>query len=443
MSPEVQRRQEGMYYNNEVAPHILEGQRRNAERSSEIEAQLRRDLFYEELIAQGVTPERARAEPYVEVANLSSKLRGRKGMQAHIATVLNVQKVDGKKTSSLDNLPDFSEVIYPKERKRMREIQKRLQTTLGVVDLEGDNFRKVSRNFRQDSSYIYSQKIGNADDFTYTLARGLIGNDIRWLSDPSRINNPENPDRITVTPEREKIFLAYRKMLDNIKNRLVTPAVEHEYITKHGKDHGSKRLLRENCRDPGKLKNSSKFLVFLAVGALLALWAIKDIRKGKLSFGTLVLLGAAMFIAQSGPKNAFMSSQQFSNLSKDIGPKGMKSLQDFERLKPTAYSHLVSTLSKQQGSGGITKENLHLLTDPKTTNGRPILSRRVPKEIAEMFIGRQHSADDAYVMRHMRGLRDPQSRQVAIDLAKANKDSGGRARDELEELIRTPEAAAG
>ena len=443
MSPEVQRRQEGMYYNNEVAPHILEGQRRNAERSSEIQAQLRRDLFYEELIAQGVTPERARAEPYVEVANLSSKLRGRKGMQAHIATVLNVQKVDGKKTSSLDNLPDFSEVIYPKERKRMREIQKRLQTTLGVVDLEGDNFRKVSRNFRQDSSYIYSQKIGNADDFTYTLARGLIGNDIRWLSDPSRINNPENPDRITVTPEREKIFLAYRKMLDNIKNRLVTPAVEHEYITKHGKDHGSKRLLRENCRDPGKLKNSSKFLVFLAVGALLALWAIKDIRKGKLSFGTLVLLGAAMFIAQSGPKNAFMSSQQFSNLSKDIGPKGMKSLQDFERLKPTAYSHLVSTLSKQQGSGGITKENLHLLTDPKTTNGRPILSRRVPKEIAEMFIGRQHSADDAYVMRHMRGLRDPQSRQVAIDLAKANKDSGGRARDELEELIRTPEAAAG
>ena len=325
----------------------------------------------------------------------------------------------------------------------MREIQKRLQTTLGVVDLEGDNFRKVSRNFRQDSSYIYSQKIGNADDFTYTLARGLIGNDIRWLSDPSRINNPENPDRITVTPEREKIFLAYRKMLDNIKNRLVTPAVEHEYITKHGKDHGSKRLLRENCRDPGKLKNSSKFLVFLAVGALLALWAIKDIRKGKLSFGTLVLLGAAMFLAQSGPKNAFMSSQQFSNLSKDIGPKGMKSLQDFERLKPTAYSHLVSTLSKQQGSGGITKENLHLLTDPKTTNGRPILSRRVPKEIAEMFIGRQHSADDAYVMRHMRGLRDPQSRQVAIDLAKANKDSGGRARDELEELIRTPEAAAG
>ncbi len=443
MSPEVQRRQEGMYYNNEVAPHILEGQRGNAERSSEIEAQLRRDLFYEELIAQGVTPERARAEPYVEVANLSSKLRGRKGMQAHIATVLNVQKVDGKKTSSLDNLPDFSEVIYPKERKRMREIQKRLQTTLGVVDLEGDNFRKVSRNFRQDSSYIYSQKIGNADDFTYTLARGLIGNDIRWLSDPSRINNPENPDRITVTPEREKIFLAYRKMLDNIKNRLVTPAVEHEYITKHGKDHGSKRLLRENCRDPGKLKNSSKFLVFLAVGALLALWAIKDIRKGKLSFGTLVLLGAAMFLAQSGPKNAFMSSQQFSNLSKDIGPKGMKSLQDFERLKPTAYSHLVSTLSKQQGSGGITKENLHLLTDPKTTNGRPILSRRVPKEIAEMFIGRQHSADDAYVMRHMRGLRDPQSRQVAIDLAKANKDSGGRARDELEELIRTPEAAAG
>jgi hypothetical protein len=443
MSPEVQRRQEGMHYNNEVAPHILEGQRGNAERSSEIEAQLRRDLFYEELIAQGVTPERARAEPYVEVANLSSKLRGRKGMQAHIATVLNVQKVDGKKTSSLDNLPDFSEVIYPKERKRMREIQKRLQTTLGVVDLEGDNFRKVSRNFRQDSSYIYSQKIGNADDFTYTLARGLIGNDIRWLSDPSRINNPENPDRITVTPEREKIFLAYRKMLDNIKNRLVTPAVEHEYITKHGKDHGSKRLLRENCRDPGKLKNSSKFLVFLAVGALLALWAIKDIRKGKLSFGTLVLLGAAMFLAQSGPKNAFMSSQQFSNLSKDIGPKGMKSLQDFERLKPTAYSHLVSTLSKQQGSGGITKENLHLLTDPKTTNGRPILSRRVPKEIAEMFIGRQHSADDAYVMRHMRGLRDPQSRQVAIDLAKANKDSGGRARDELEELIRTPEAAAG
>jgi|GEM_PF-2110507 hypothetical protein len=435
---EIPHWQEGMSSNNEVPPHIREGQRGNDRRRSKLESQFRRGL-----IAQGVTPQRANAAPYVDVMNLSSELRDRKGMQAHIATVLNVQKVDGKKTSSLDNLPDFSEVIYPKERKRMREIQKRLQTTLGVVDLEGDNFRKVSRNFRQDSSYIYSQKIGNADDFTYTLARGLIGNDIRWLSDPSRINNPENPDRITVTPEREKIFLAYRKMLDNIKNRLVTPAVEHEYITKHGKDHGSKRLLRENCRDPGKLKNSSKFLVFLAVGALLALWAIKDIRKGKLSFGTLVLLGAAMFLAQSGPKNAFMSSQQFSNLSKDIGPKGMKSLQDFERLKPTAYSHLVSTLSKQQGSGGITKENLHLLTDPKTTNGRPILSRRVPKEIAEMFIGRQHSADDAYVMRHMRGLRDPQSRQVAIDLAKANKDSGGRARDELEELIRTPEAAAG
>jgi hypothetical protein len=160
------------------------------------------------------------------------------------------------------------------------------------------------------------------------------------------------------------------------------------------------------------------------------LWAIKDIKKGTISFGTLLLIGAAMFLAQSGPKNAFMGSKQFADLSRRIGREGMEKLQT---MRPSARNHLIATLKDRSGRGGITEENLHLLTEPKTKNGRSISSKRVDEDIARMFIGDPHPAGSAYVLERINGVRDAQGKEIMNSLADANYKSD-KANEELTQI---------
>ena len=450
MSPEVvpDNRQEGIYIPDN-SPEVLQGQEANARRRAEMEAKFRRGL-----VAQGID---GNAVPFVDVANLANEKKGRVEMQAHMRTVMDVKEKDGKQTSNLDKLPDYTGIDLmtkgadaelrikgkltvikgPDERKRMRTIQQRLEKTLSVVNIDSDNLRRVERNFRTGSSYVVPE--GN----TYELDMDVISTDIRWLSGELRINNPDNPEKITATKEREAVFLKYRNMLEHIKFKLATPAAVHSYATRYGDDRGNEKLVRESCRDPDKVRGAGKFALLLAVGALLTLWAIKDIRKGSISFGTLLLLGAAMFLAQSGPKNSFMASSLFANMSKRVGQEGIDSLNGLSKSRPTAYSHLITTLKKKNAVGGITEENLHLLTEPKSKSGKILNNSRVPEKIARMFIGSKDPGGDANMLERMRKVRDANSKKVMSDLAKANKETGGKAQIELNEIINDPSQIIG
>ena len=367
------------------------------------------------------------ASQWREIGEISNQIRGREEMQALMRTTFDVREdKDGKRTGTIiDDLPELDHLI-PKDREpqRMRDIIKRLNKTLSVIDQEGDNMKEIAKRFRGKSSYVIVY------GSTYMLDRSLIGQDIRWLSEPFRIGDINRPGGAREYTEREKMFIKYRDILLHIKDNLTTPAAEHSYVTEYGDDTGNEKLLRNACRDPDSVKGAGKFALLLAVSALLALWVIRDIKKGTISFGTLLLIGAAMFLAQSGPKNAFMGSKQFADLSRRIGREGVEKLQT---MRPSARNHLIATLKDRSGRGGITEENLHLLTEPKTKSGRPINSKRVDEDIARMFIGDPNPEGAAYVLERMAGVRDGPGREVMGSLADANHKSN-RAHKELTQI---------
>jgi len=320
------------------------------------------------------------------------------------------------------------------ERTRMNEINERLEKTLTLLEVDNENTMtdriNLARKFREGSSYVVP--FGD----TFELARSVIGQDIRWLSSPLRI--PSGPDAPKVSKEREAIFRGYRDRLTQIKNTLTTPAAEHAYVTRYGNDDENRRNLEKFCRDPNAVAGAGKFALLLAVGALLALWSIKDIKEGTISFGTLLLAGAAMFLMQSGPKNAFMASDQFGSLVKHIGNDGLEKI---DRMKPSARNHLIATLKFYSGSrGGITEKNIKELTNPTTTNGRSIDSKKVPEDIATLFLGYQDTAGAAYVLERSSKVRDPQGKEIKYALAKQYKESESDP-GQLREVLQAPPAA--
>ena len=366
------------------------------------------------------------ASQWREIGEISNQIRGREEMLALMRTTFIREDKDGKRTGTiLDDLPKQRDHLIDREPQRMQDIVKRLNKTLSVVDEKGTTMKEIENRLGGKSSYVIVY-----NRVTYMLDRGLIGQDIRWLSEPFRIGDINRPGGAREYTEREKMFIKYRDMLLHIKNNLTTPAAEHSYVTEYGDDTGNKEFLKNACRDPDSVKGAGKFALLLAVSALLALWVIKDIKKGTISFGTLLLIGAAMFLAQSGPKNAFMGSKQFADLSRRIGREGVEKLQT---MRPSARNHLIATLKDRSGRGGITEENLHLLTEPKTKSGRPINSKRVDEDIARMFIGDPNPEGAAYVLERMAGVRDGPGREVMGSLADANHKSN-RAHKELTQI---------
>lgn len=389
------------------------------------------------------------------IGDAANAKRSRDQMQALMKRAFDVQEdADGKQTgTAIDALPELDfDIMYTSgaesqiyidgkltviaggnERIRMREIDERLEKTLTLLHVDNENTPKDRQNlaskFREGSSYV----VPYGD--TFELARSVIGQDIRWLSSPLRI--PSGPDAPKVSPEREAIFRGYRDRLTQIKNTLTTPAAEHEYVTRYGNDDENRRNLEKFCRDPNAVAGAGKFALLLAVGALLALWSIKDIKGGTISFGTLLLAGAAMFLMQSGPKNAFMASDQFGSLTKHIGNDGLEKI---DRMEPSARNHLIATLKFYSGSrGGITQKNIKELTEPKTTSGRIIDSKKVPQEIAELFLGYKNTAGAAYVLERSSKVRDPAGKEIKYSLAKQYKESESDP-GQLRELMQAPPA---
>lgn len=384
------------------------------------------------------------------IGNEFTDRREREEVQALLHSTFGVtEDENGKRTgTSLDKLPELDSSIMMRsgaeaqiyvngkvevisggnEVVRMQEIQQRLAHTLALIDVNNTNTRQdidaLVEKYPNGSAYVVP--CGNR----LILARDTLGGDLRWLSSGYRIpNSPGSPQRYTpqegdeegIIQKRERMFRQYRNMLTHIKNNLTTPALEHQYITRNGSDDENQRCLEQYCRDPNAVAGAGKFALLLAVGALLALWSIKDIKAGTISFGTLLLAGAAMFLMQNGPKNQFMTSSQFADLSQHIGKDGLEKI---DRMKPSARNHLIAFLkSPTARNNGITRENMHLLTEPKATNGRIIDSKRVPEEIAQLFIGYKGTAGAAYVIENSHKVRDPQGKEIEYALADAHKHS--------------------
>ena len=423
---------------------VLDGQRQLESRDSQTRTRTQLAIATQAMGTPG-SHEQARRQ-WEQIGEAASQPTDREGMRARVEQALEVQRdADGKVTGSMiDDLPEMGKArllrsgadaqIYidgkitvikgPDEKKRMNEIDKRFHKTLSIIHIGKDTvLGKIENKYREGSTYVLPY------NGSFMLDRSVIGEDIRWLSSPLRI--PLGSEGPKVEAEREKLFRGYREKLEQIKNSLTTPEGEHEYVTRYGNDQGNRRMLEKFCRDPNAVKGAGKFAMLLAVTALLALWAIKDIKSGKLSFGTIVLIGAAMFLAQSGPKNSFMASEQFANLSGRIGKDGIESLKGFSQRNPSAYGHLIATLKgRTANDSGITRENIGILTDKKLGN------RKVPEEIAELFIGDPKPAESAYVLERMRGVRDRAGKEVMYSLADANENSDG-ANDELKRLIPT------
>lgn len=384
---------------------------------------------------------------FFRLGKRANRPRTKAEAQGLIRQSFNVQ--DGTGDSSIDGLPEIDESIMlrkeadaqiyidgkvtvikgPDEVKRMQEIIQRLEKTLTILDLNPEetdiNALKIAAK-RYPNKSSYAIPYGN----TYALARTTIGQDIRWLSSPLRIPSEEGA---AVSPEREKIFRGYRDELIKLKNTLTTPAMEHQYVIQNGSDTENRRMLEEFCRDPNAVKGAGKFAALLAVGGLLALWGIKDVQKGTLSFGTMILAAGAMFLSKSGPKTAYMASAQFADLSKHLGPEIYENI---KKLHPSARNHLIAMLESQTGRAGFPGENdILLLTEPKSRSGKIQANKRIPEEIALKFIGYRGNAGAASVLKRSAKIRDPQGTEIESSLVEANAKSDN-ARQELNALIK-------
>lgn len=302
------------------------------------------------------------------------------------------------------------------ERERMRTIQSRLKRTAG----KNKNF------FSKKQSYL-AEYAG-----TYELDRSLLEQDIRWISDGKRVG-------VNVPEKRRALFTAYRSVLTDLVMQN-TPKAEAAFTRQSKSLVGQRACLETYCRDPNAIKGASKFAALLAVGALLALWGIKDARNKSLSLGTLVLLGGVMFLMQSGSKHNYLSSQQFTNLTKGpIDGNAIKKLQSLSRSKPSAYNHLTSWLDKQTryNGGRIESQYLHQITKPINGRGKPDPRKAVPEDIAKLLVG-LNSSDAAYVLKSLKATARTSDRKIAVEFADASHNSKGGVQRELQNARLNP-----
>ncbi|MAE68625.1 hypothetical protein CL635_02345 [bacterium] len=351
---------------------------------------------------------------FARVGDYANEIRSKDVMQGLVRRTFNVQDVGDERTSLIDTLPHIDQgQLHEKEPDRMRQMFGKLRTSLRVIDAR--DAKSVEKTITRKNSYV----VPYLD--TFILYEGGIREDIAWLEE----RMSQGPGGARVHEERENIFRGYRDTLVRIKNSLTTPAAEHEFGKIYGAD---KRSLEDYCRDPEKWKGAGQMAGLIVIGTLLAFLAVHDFKKGSLSFSTMLLAGAAMFLSRSGPKTAVLSSSQFARLSGRIGKGGIEKLQNFARTNSGPYNHLVKTLKDRANRGGITEENLHLLTDPKNKRNK------VPEDIARMFIGDPTPAGSAYVLARLKKLKDPKTRRLTVDLAGANANPN--AHRELNDLIR-------
>lgn len=302
---------------------------------------------------------------------------------------------------------------------RMRDIHMRLQGTAS----------SNPRDFSKNRSYLVQH------GSTYVLNRALLEGDLRWVSDGKRIG-PNVADE-----KRRNYFMSYRQLLAEIA-MLNTPTAEATFAAMSGGGTvlGQKACLEHFCRDPNAVKGAGKFALLLAVGALLTLWIIKDARNKSLSFGTLLLVGAGMFLLNNGSKHNYLASQQFGRLTQGpLDGKAVAKLQGLARSKPSAYAHLTSWMDDRTRFRGssVTADALHELTHPKKSNGKPDPRKAVPEDIARLFVG-TNSSDVAYVLKSMQSASRGEGRRIAIEFADANHSSGGATQRELTTLRADP-----
>lgn len=325
---------------------------------------------------------------------------------ADVITAKN-QILTSERIASLPTLP--GNISIQGEQKRLQEITQRLNATraLRVEDM------KRKRSSSLPKAYLV------AHGGTFKLKRDLLEDDLKFLSDPTRID-ADTTDAAVIPQEREAVFTAYRNILAELVS-LNPPEYERRYTGKYGSVLAPKAILEHACRNKSDIKGASKFALLTALTGLLALWGIKDFRNKTLSLGSMGLLGSVMLLAKSGKKYDFVKTNYFAELSRDgLNETMIKKLQSLSSVK---MRYLIKTIEAETGPGKTVSRTVvdRLISPTRKRAGQvvPDPQKAIPIAIAEFFLGKS-AGGSAKVLRGIAATARDRNRGLISEFAKAN-----------------------
>lgn len=307
-----------------------------------------------------------------------------------------------------------------------------------LATLEGihrmlENTQKSTEELIDDGNTYF----GKNPDGNLEVRRGILEEHMRWLSDGKRTGGAEG------SPRRE-LFEKYLQVLQKITvmNGLKK---EMNFRRNNGSIFASNDVAELLCRDPDDVKNAGKMALLLVASALLALWTIRDIRNGEISFGTMFFIGAVLFLSRGSSRYQFLASKEFQKDTKErIGKKEMEMLQSLAVQKPAAYKHLMDTLNTHRETG-IPEDKLHLLTRPKrkTRKGKEEVwvddpSKQIDEKIARIFL--DWPGAHATTLGGIRKTARDKERGLVVETADQMHRNGDTIAAEMDKLRNTPTA---
>lgn len=228
---------------------------------------------------------------------------------------------------------------------------------------------------------------------------------------------PQNPS--PMFEKRRKLFTHYFAVLGRVID--ANPAPFNDIFRQQNNGRvGDKEMVMRYTQDPENVKGAGKFLVLVAVGALMALNGISDVMNKRFSFVTMVLLGSVIMLVGKKPKYAFMNGNGFNEMTRKYFNEG--GVRDIMRLTGGQSNLLAARFLSMKGTV-ITQDDIDYLTDRKKHKGRAI---RV--DIAKRFLGVNSSMARNFVL-NMKGIRTDKDRHIAVEYARANFGEGQMQRD--------------
>lgn len=326
----------------------------------------------------------------------------------------------------IEGLPKLSgKFDKEREQQKLAEIRQRLKATQAITErsaLVKPNRQQARAYFpmftKEGETYVVSTRAGTW--------RNELELDMQWLKRTSAITpeQAEADSEKVIPEERKRVFDAYYDILNDLK-ALNDPEAEQSIARRDDAKQVREDLARL-CRDPRSPKNAAKFTALLALGGMLALWGIMDYRKNQLSFATLALLGGVLYLMKNGSKFDFLSTSQFATVAREgMDGAATRKLQALAQSRPAAFNHLVKTMDEcNYYDKQITEETIKELTEPKKKrSGQEVLDtqRRVPEDIARLFIGMQ-PGNVAFVLKGLRSTARSNDRPLVAEFAEANNN---------------------
>lgn len=322
-----------------------------------------------------------------------------------------LQKAASTPRSTADVIGIIQNVLPPEQINTLPTLPENL-------DMEGEQERlKTIRDrlsgvarLTKKSAYMPLFRDGMLDESQMGW-RFAIEQDLSWLSDDVRTGD-------NVPSERKDIFEAYKRALAPLTTLHRTES-EQRFNARYNTKIGTQSCVEAHCRNPYAVRGSTRFAVTLALGGLALFGLVSSAFKKQMpSFLTLALAGATILLLRNGSKYAFLSSKQFSELSRaGIDGDAMKQLQNLAKNKSATFNHLVRVLDSEGFHGKtVTEQTIAELTHPSKNK-----ENAVPEHIARLFLG-QNAANAAYVLKGIQSTSRHQDKGIVPIFAQANHD---------------------